>query len=161
MNKIKDFLYSLGGIGIIILIIISFSLLIIGGVKLFEALYPVLERISAFVWGVVLLLLLLSLIPRLRNFTGSGIIASTYIGGAIFWFLSFYVTYSLWGLLGILVGVLFMGLGVFFTAVLALLFDGQFAGALGFAFVLLQIYLFRILGAWIISKYKPKLDQTL
>lgn len=154
-NKFKDFLYGLGGVGIIILIVGAFVLLIIGGAKLFEILYPILEKISTFVWGVVWLLIILSVIPRLRNFTGNGIVLGTYLGGAIFWLLCFYVTYSLWGFLGIFIGVLFMGLGVFFTAVLALIFDGQLMGALGFAFILIQIYLFRYLGAWIITKYKP------
>lgn len=156
ISKVKNTLWGFLGIGIFILVIIAFSLLVIGGAKLFELLYPVLENISSFTWGIVWLLLFLSLIPRLRNFTGNGIVIGTYIGGAIFWLLCFYITYSLWGLLGIFVGVLFMGLGVFFTAVLALLFSGQFGAGFYFIFILVQIYLFRLLGAWIISKYKPK-----
>ncbi len=123
-ERIKNFLYGLGGIGFIILIIGGFILLISGGAKLFEILYPILEKISTFVWGIVWLLLFLSIAPRLRKFTGNGIVIGTYIGGAILWLLSFYITYSLWGFLGIFIGVLFMGLGVFFTAILALIFDG-------------------------------------
>lgn len=155
-NRVKDSLYSLGGFGLLILIVVAFGLLIAGGAKLFETLYPVLERISTFVWGVVWLLVLLSVVPKFRNFTGSGIIIGTYVGGAILWLLSFYITYSLWGFLGILIGVLFMGLGVFFTAILSLLFDGQFTGALGFIFVLVQIYLVRMLGFWILTKYRSR-----
>ena len=105
---------------------------------------------------LIFLLLLLSVVPRFRNFTGNGIVVGTYIVGALFWFFSFFVTYSLWGFLGIFVGVLLAGLGVFLTAVLALIFDGQFMGALSFAFVLVQIFLFRLLGFWIISKHKSK-----
>lgn len=157
-TKFKDFLYGLGGIGFMILIFGGFVLLIVGGVKLFEIIYPVLQKIDTFVWGIVWLLILLSLAPRLRNFTGNGIVLGTYIGGAIFWLVCFYITYSLWGFLGILIGVGMFGLGVFFTALLALIFSGQFMGALGVAFVLLQIYLFRFLGAWIITKYKPVND---
>jgi hypothetical protein len=48
-EKIKDFLYGIGGIGIIVLAILSFLLLIIGGAKLFELLSPILEKISAFI----------------------------------------------------------------------------------------------------------------
>ena len=125
-EKIKDFLYGAGGISLFVLVIGGFALLIIGGARLFEFLYPILEIISSITWAIVWLLLFLSIVPRLRNFTGNGIIFGTYIGGAIFWLLCFYVTYILWGFLGIFVGVLFFGLGVFFTAVLALLFDGQF-----------------------------------
>jgi len=155
-EKIKDIGYGVLGIGLIVLIIGAFALLVIGGAKLFETFYPVLEKISTFVWGIVWLLLFLSLAPRLRKFTGNGIIIGTYVGGAIFWLLSFYVTYSLWGFLGIIIGVLFLGLGVFFTAILALIFNGQFMGALGFVFILAQIYLFRMFGLWILTKYRSK-----
>lgn len=154
IEKIKNMGYGALGIGFMALFFVAIVLLIIGGVKLFEGLYPILERVSSVTWGVVWLLLLLSVVPRFRNFTGSGIVLGTYIGGAIFWLLCFYVTYQLWGFLGIFVGVLFFGLGVFFTALLALIFDGQFMGALGFAFVLAQIFFFRFIGYWIISKYK-------
>lgn len=154
IEKIKNIGYGALGIGFMTLFFVAIVLLIIGGAKLFEVLYPILERISAVTWGIVWLLLLLSVVPRFRNFTGSGIVLGTYIGGAIFWLLCFYVTYQLWGFLGIFVGVLFFGLGVFFTALLALIFDGQLMGALGFAFVLAQIFFFRFIGNWIISKYK-------
>ena len=155
-EEIKKFLYGLGGIGFILLIITGFLLLIIGGAKLFELIYPILLRINSFTWSIVWLLVILSIVPRFRNLTGSGIVLGTYINGAIFWFLCFYVTYSLWGLLGIFIGVLFFGLGIFLTAVLALLFDAQFIGALDFIFILLQILLLRCLGIWIITKHKPK-----
>lgn len=154
IEKIKNIGYSVLGFGFMILFFIAIALLIIGGAKLFEVLYPILEGISTVTWGIVWVLLLLSVVPRFRNFTGGGIVLGTYIGGAIFWLLCFYVTYQLWGFLGIFVGVLFFGLGVFFTAVLALLFDGQFMGALGFGFVLAQIFVFRYLGYWIMSKYR-------
>ncbi|MCX6718472.1 MAG: hypothetical protein NTY81_02625 [Candidatus Staskawiczbacteria bacterium] len=156
INKIKDSLYSILGIGVFILVIIGFGLLIIGGAKLFEIIYPFLENVSSFVWGIVWLLIFLSIIPRFRNFTGNGIIIGTFIGGALLWFECFYITYSLWGLIGIFVGVLFMGLGVFFTAILALLFSGQFGPAFLFISSLLLIYLLRLFGVWIISKYKPR-----
>ena len=154
IEKLKDIGYSVLGIGFFILFIVAFVLLIIGGAKLFETLYPILEGISTVTWGIVWLLLLLSIVPKFRNFTGGGIVLGTYVGGAIFWLLCFYVTFQLWGFIGIFVGVLFFGLGVFFTALLALLFDGQFMGALGFAFVLAQIFFFRFIGYWIISKYR-------
>ncbi len=156
MNEnIKDSLYGLAGIGFLILIIGAFVLLIMGGARLFEILYPILERVSSIVWGVVWLLVFLSVIPRFRNTTGNGIVLGTYITGAILWLLSFYITYSLWGFLGIFIGVMLMGFGVFATAILALIFDGQGIQALYFGFVLLQIYLFRMLGHWIITKYRP------
>ena len=155
-EKTKNSLHIMLGFGFLVLSIAGFLLLIVGGAKLFEIIYPFLEKVSYFTWGIVWLLLLLSIIPKSRNFTGGGIIVGTYIGGAIFWLLCFYVTYSLWGLLGVIIGVLFMGLGVFITAVLALLFSGQFGAGFYFIFILVQIYIFRSLGLWIISKHRSK-----
>lgn len=156
MNEnIKDSLYGLAGIGFIILIIGAFVLLVTGGARLFEIIYPTLEIISGVVWGVMLLLVFLSVVPRFRDITGNGIVIGTYIVGAILWLLSFYTTYILWGFLGIFIGVMLMGFGVFLTAILALIFDGQGQAAFYFIFILVQIYLFRMLGHWILTKYRP------
>jgi uncharacterized membrane protein HdeD (DUF308 family) len=154
-EKIKNFLYGIGGVGFILLIVGTLSLLIVGGAKLFEFLSPILEKISFFVWGVVWLFIILSLVPRLRKFTGNGILLGTYIGGAIYWLLCFHITYSLWGVAGILLGVLFLGLGVYFTAILALLLKAQFILAAVIAFGVAQIFFLRWFGYWIITKYKP------
>lgn len=160
-DKNKNFLSGLSGVGIGILVIVGFVLLIIGGAKLFEALYPFLQRLSFIVWNIVGLLLILSIVPSFRKFTGNGIILGTYVGGIIFWFLCFYITYSLWGLLGVFIGVIFLGLGIVPTAILALLFSGQFAQAFGFILNAFLILLFRYLGFIILSKYKPSQLQDL
>lgn len=159
LEKIKELGGCFLGFGVFALIIIGFVLLVVGGAKLFEVIYPVLENISSFIWGIVWLLVVISLVPRLRNFTGTGIILGTYIGGAIFWLLCFYVTYMLWGFLGIFIGIIMFGLGVVVTAFLALLFDGQIMGAFYFLFIAIQILLLRYLGFWIIGKYKPQVKN--
>jgi|GEM_PF-3214597 len=152
-EKIKKFLYGTGIIGWIVLSITASLLLIIGGVKLFEFIYPILEKINNFTWAIVWLLVFLSIIPRFRNFTGIGIIIGTYIGGAIYWFICFYITYSLWGLLGALIGV-FSLVGVYFTAIFALLFEAQFSQAFFVILTIIQIFFLRWLGYWITTKYK-------
>jgi MFS family permease len=160
-EKISNFLYGLVGLGLFILPIVAFILLIVGGAKLFESLYPILEKISILVWSIVWLLVIISFVPGVRKFTGSGIILGTYIGAAILWFLCFYITYSLWGILGILIGVIFLGLGVYFTAILALLFNGQFLQAFSIVFNLAQILFLRWLGFLIITKHKPAEEEII
>lgn len=157
MNNIKSFLSGLGGIGFGVLIIGSFFLLIVGGAKLFEVVNPVLETIGTIVWGIIFLLILLSVVPRFREFTGGWIVIGTYIVGAIVWFTCFFITYSLWGFFGIFIGVMMFGLGVFFTAILSLIFDGQLAAAFIISITLTIIYLMRMFGYWIISKHKTRI----
>ena len=60
----------------------------------------------------VLLLLPLSIFKKLRGFTGTGIMFSSFLFGAVTWLLGLVVTYSLWGGFAVIVGVLFMGVGV-------------------------------------------------
>lgn len=159
-DQARNFGNTLLGCMLVILSVTAFIMLIIGGAALFETLYPILEKISSFTWAIIWLLLPISLIPQLRNFTGGGIVLGTYIVGAILWLFCFFVTFQLWGVLGIIIGVLFLGLGVFFTALLALLFDGQFMSALTLGLVLIQIFIFRFLGFWIMSKYKTSTDNA-
>ena len=153
--KIKDSLYSFLGISFAVLIVGSIMLLITVGAKLFEILNPILENIGFLTWIAITLLMLLSIVPRLRSFTGQWIIVGTYIIGTIIWFSSFYITYVLWGLLGIFIGVFFFGLGIFFTAILALIFDGQLTTSLILIISIAIVYLFRMFGYWIITKYRP------
>jgi len=159
LEKIKQLGGFFLGYGVFAVIIIGFVLLVVGGAELFEVIYPVLAKIGFFIWGIVWLLVIISLVSRWRNFTGAGIIIGPYIGGAIFWLLGFYTTYVLWGIFGILIGVVMFGLGVVLTAFLALLFDGQITGAFYFLFIALQILLLRYLGFWIMSKYRPQVKN--
>lgn len=159
-EKIKDSLWGMAGIGFFILMIATFVLLIMGGAKLFEILNPVLEMIGGITWGIIFLLLILSIVPGFRNFTGNGVVLGTYLVGAIIWFSSFYITYSLWGFLGIFVGVIFLGLGIFFTAILALIFNGEFGAAIILTITLSILYFLRWLGLKILEKYRPKRTEV-
>lgn len=91
---------------------------------------------------------------EIRTYTGTGITLATFIWGAIFWLFSLFITYQLWGLLGVIAGIMFFGLGVFATAFLALIFDGQASGAFLILLNLIVIYGIRMLGNWIASKQK-------
>jgi len=72
----------------------------------------------------ILILLPLSVFKRLRGFTGTGMFLSSYIFGLVAWLLGFILTYALWGLWAVIVGILFLGGGVVPIAILATLFKG-------------------------------------
>jgi hypothetical protein len=72
----------------------------------------------------ILILLPLSVFKRLRGYTGSGIFLSSYIFGLVAWLLGFILTYALWGLSAVIVGIVFLGGGVVPIALLATLFKG-------------------------------------
>lgn len=73
----------------------------------------------------LLLLLPLSIFRGLRGFTGTMIFVSSFIFGLITWLLGFILTYSLWGLWAVIIGILFFGGAVVPFALLATLFKGM------------------------------------
>ncbi len=152
-DSIKNIGYGAAGIGIFVLMMFAFVLLIVGGVKAFEYLNPILETVGTWTWAIMLLLLFLSIVPSYRDMTGSGIILGTSVVGAIVWFTCFYITYAFWGFFGIIVGVLLLGLGFFATGVLALLFAGEGFASLALFATIVIIFFVRMLGNWIISKH--------
>jgi hypothetical protein len=72
----------------------------------------------------VVILLPLSIFKRFRGFTGSVIFISSYVFGLVTWLLGFVLTYSLWGLGAVIIGILFLGGGVVPMALLATMFKG-------------------------------------
>jgi len=142
--RLVYFALGFARLGYLILTVLGFALIIIeiiGHVRLFETFYPYLKTILKGLHNIVFLLIVLSIVPRLRTFTGTAIIIlGVYASVAILWLLCIYTTYSLWGFLGVIIGLIVFGflkfplyffrripfLGVFPTAIIALLFDGQF-----------------------------------
>lgn len=72
----------------------------------------------------ILILMPLSIFKRLRGFTGSVIFISSYVFGLVTWLLGFVLTYSLWGLGAVIIGLLFFGGGVIPMALLATMLKG-------------------------------------
>lgn len=72
----------------------------------------------------ILLLLPLSVFKRLRGFTGGGIFLSSFIFGLVSWLLGFILTYSIWGVWAVIIGIFFMGFGVVPIALLATAING-------------------------------------
>ena len=95
------------------------------------------------------ILLLLSVFKGIRGFTGGTIFLSSFIFGLVTWLLGFVLTYALWGLWAVILGILFLGGGVVPIALLATLFKGMWDAF--FTLVVLTIITFgsRIIGALI------------
>lgn len=73
----------------------------------------------------LLVLLPLSIFRGFRGFTGTLIFISSFIFGLVTWLLGFILTYALWGLWAVIIGVLFFGGAVVPFALLATMFKGM------------------------------------
>lgn len=154
LNKIKDLGWQ--GLGLIMIVgfAIIVALLLHGGVELIKAAQGVIDVLNMIIIGAILFLLVLSVVPRLRLFTGLGIAYASMLWIFLLWLNCLAVTYELWGFIGVFIGIFMLGLGVFVTAPLALLFAGEGGAALMLVINIAIMYGVKLLGAWVASKYK-------
>jgi len=74
---------------------------------------------------VSLVLLVSSLIPPIRGLAAVGIMYASLVFGAILWIWGMSYTYMAWGLLGVIVGLVFLGVGVVPVAMVAALVNAD------------------------------------
>jgi hypothetical protein len=153
----KDILKSVGSflLGICILVGAMFlaAMFIKGGVWLSVRVYPWLVFIAALAfWVTVLIFLPLAFFRRTRGFAGASTYFTSYVFGLTLWVWSLLLSYTLWGIGGVIVGLFLAGIGVVPVAMLASLFNGLWP-TLG-ELVLLTIVTFgsRSLGMYIMMK---------
>lgn len=162
-EHLKEFLSTAGGFILFLLLIAVPVVLLLflseGGAFILSEYGYIVESVNTIIFVVVLLSLLLSTFASLRSYTGPIIFFSSYIAGFIVWLISLVVTYILWGLGAVVVGLLIMGIGVFPIAILALLFAGETVNALMLLGSLAIIWALRFAGLKIADsgeKYKRK-----
>lgn len=112
-----------------------------GGVWLSERVYPWLVIINGILLlAVIVVLLPLAIFRRTRPYAGAGVYFSSFVFGLTLFIWSLLITYALWGVVGIVVGLLLMGVGVVPIAILACLFHGLWS-VIGQLLLLLAISL--------------------
>ena len=101
---------------------------------------------------VSLVLLAFSLIPSLRGFCAVGIMYASLVFGAVLWIWGMSYTYMAWGLLGVMVGLFFLGVGVVPVAMVAALVNADWK-TLGLFFVAVVVtFGSRGLANWLAEK---------
>lgn len=153
-EKIKE--YGSVVLGFIILGLVVFLSLFFIKYLLIAALYlvPIFEKMNNTISFIVLFLLACSVAPAFRVVTGVGIIIGASLWGIGLWLNSLIITYTLWGLTGLFIGLFLAGVGVLPSAILALLFNGEWKAALILLVSLIITLAAHLLGYWIISKSK-------
>ncbi len=113
------------GVGIMIGLVVVAMLLLQGGVWLSAKLYPWLVGLTGFTFAVLVFVLLPNAVfSSVPKFAGSGMFIASYVFGATLWVWSLLVTYTLWGGIGLAIGLFMAGVGVVPLAMLATLFNG-------------------------------------
>lgn len=156
-EKSKTFLIAVIGIAGILVFWLVASLFLKGSAWLGTVLYPWLTQIFGFVfWVFVLILLPLALFRKTRSFSGTSIYVTSFIFGTYLWITSFLITYDVWGLIAVIIGLLIVGIGIIPIAMLASLFHGEWS-TLGQLILLLILTMgSRILGIRLVEKATPQ-----
>jgi len=153
MERIKSVTKSIASVLFVVLGLALIILFIARGPAFFEAAYPWLVAASA----VTILIALLVMLPlvafrRTRTWGVWGLLLSSYIFGATLWAYGFLYAFVYWGWLGVIVGLVFFGVGVVPVGAVAALLHGNW-GALGtLAFLAIVTFGTRIFALHIAEK---------
>jgi hypothetical protein len=156
-TRLKDGGLVLGGISIMLgMMAISITLLwglVIGmasiSLWILKWTYPAFA-ITLFV--SIVLLFPLTLIPSTRRFAAKGLDIASSVFMVILWLWGMAYTYSAWGFIGVLIGFVFLGIGIVPIAMLAALLHGDWGNLCSFLFAGVVIYVSHSLSQWLTVK---------
>jgi len=151
--NLKDFGGVIAGIAIMLVIASIGIALLLGAAELSVWALEWAPAVFGIAFSICLLLLLpLAIIPATRGLSGNGFYLASYVFGVILWILSMAFVYIEWGLFPVIIGLILGGIGVVPIAILASIFEGQWA-VLGNLTVLIVLTIgLRIFGVWLVEK---------
>jgi hypothetical protein len=164
MNRMKEFLKSIGGfvLGVVLLLafLILVDLFLYGSAWLSEKVLPVLNLIVAVTFYFLLLVFLpLSIFRKCRAWCATPFVLWSYLCGLSLWMFSLLVTLNLWGFVAAIIGLLFMGVGILPVALLACIFKGEWSI---FFLMILQLVLLigcRFFGLYLAGKAEQEVVE--
>lgn len=158
-NKIKEGLKVVGGC--LLYIIVSFGFLFIfwmivmGGIRTADKIMPILNYLALISFFISLVILCpLAFFKKTRGIAGIGMFIASYAFGIDLWMYSVLVVYSTWGLLALIISLLFLGVGAVPIAILATLFNGMWSIFGELLVMAILTYGTRLLGFYLVEKYE-------
>jgi hypothetical protein len=155
--SIKEKIGNAGGVflgGLLLLFFLMFPVALIFGAA--EISIWALKWLPAtFSWTLLVTLVLfvpLAIFPSTRGASGNGIVIASYIFGTILWLWAMAITYSVWGMFALILGLMFFGVGVVPVAILAVIFEGEWMALGNLVFLFVLTFASRGLGNWLIEK---------
>lgn len=164
MNKFKGWLTGLGGIALIfsisVLGMLVVMLFINGAVWVGRVAYPVTVFLSQIALAfLVLVFLPLSFIRKTYDFSATGILIVSYVLGLSIWVVALLETYRLWGVWGVAIGLIFMGVGVVPMAVVALIFHGAWSACGQLLLAIAIMWAVRMFSYYVAGKEARKQER--
>jgi hypothetical protein len=156
-NRIKEFLKSIGGLvlGIVLLVaaLTLVELFLYGSAWLSEKVLPVLNLIFVVTFVILLVVFLpLSIFRKCRGWCATAFVLWSYLCGLSLWMFSLLVTLNLWGYIAAIIGLLFMGVGILPVALLACIFKGEWSMFFQLIVQFILLFAARIYGFYLAGK---------
>ena len=125
MTRRKKFALAAAGLTLLLVPLVLTVLLIIGAGAISEAILPILLELVAPAAGISFLLLLPLAYARKqwRERIGQLLYLGSFLYGVCAWILAFVVTLEYWGILGVVIGFILLGVGMVPVGVLAAIFN--------------------------------------
>lgn len=149
MEKLKEAFYSILGVGIFIAFVLITGLLFIYGAKFAEAILPFLQELTGWITAIALFILLpLAIFRQTRTISAVGLYLSSFVFGISLWVYGFLTAYFYWGVVGVLIGLVFLGIGVVPVAILAALVNADWSTIGSIVYLIAITYGARALGIY-------------
>jgi hypothetical protein len=156
---------KLKGFGMILLGLLGVAVLLaLGGVYIFGAAWVSAKvaplMVPVFNWTLAICVLVLvpaCLIPKASGFATVGLLLASAVFGFLLWVWAFIVTLEIWGWFGVVIGLLFAGIGIVPVAFLALLFHAEWHGLGNLIYMLAIMLGARLLAFWTASRAERRI----
>lgn len=159
IEGIKNIGWFIIGIGGLILLLFISVLILNGSLIVGETILPWLIDISWLVFFVNLLIFLpLALIRKTSTFGCSAMFLSSYVFGLTLWFTGLLFAYYIWGFTGVIIGLIFGGVGVVPVGMLATLLTGEFFGLTVLVILTVLTFGLRIVSLLLSSRYEEQVS---
>src|SRR5215472_12601118 len=152
-ETLKNVGIALGGL-LVMVALFCLAMIFIVGATVVSA--WVMDWVPVVFWSSLLIAFFifgpLSLIPPTRFIAAIGFVIASYVFGVMMWCSGVAFTYDAWGMMGVIIGLAFAGVGIVPVAMLAELFHGEWEVLLGFVVLIVLTFGLRLLGFWLAKK---------
>jgi hypothetical protein len=149
-QRVKDFSGIMFGVVIVLGLLAIPALFILGSTWAAKNLLGPLMIMGWIAIALdVAIFLPLTIFRKTRAFAGSMIFLSSFIFGLITWLLGFILTYALWGVWAVIIGIVFLGGAVVPFALLATMFNGMWEPFFSVLVLLVVTFGTRLFGLYL------------
>ena len=113
--------------------------------------------VSASVWIGFPILLVMFFFRRLRGWVGIILLYISYLTGFTCWVFSFITTYYTLGGIWLVIGLLFVGVGVFPMALFGTIRRGLWSNLLDLLLAIVLMVVPRLVGLWIVDRHSAEI----